>query len=108
VGSPSFTDPTDLDATGVFTQWTIRRTCGALDSGRGIFLNYQLTFRGQPVPVNFRPEYEDLTMDDLPHLIAVIDKIIPEVLGNQFALRTRECFDMQSIKAITDALDESG
>lgn len=102
----SITEPVSLDATDVFSEWTIRRTCGELDPGPGIFLHYQLMCRGRPVPVEFYPEYEDLTMDDLPHLIAVIEKVVHEWLGNLLALRFREFSDAQGEQALADVFDE--
>ncbi len=100
------TEPVNLDASGVFSEWTIRRTCGELDPGPGIFLRYQLMCRGRTVPVEFYPKYEDLTKDDLPHLIAVIEKVVHEWLGNLLALRFREFLDAQYEQAITEVLDE--
>lgn len=100
------TEPVNLDAAAVFSEWTIRRTCGELDPGPGIFLRYELLCRGRPI-VGFLPTYEDLTMDSLPHLIAVIEKILPEVLSNSLALRLREVQDVEYARGIADAFDET-
>ena len=104
----SITKPVNLDASGVFSEWTIRRTCGELDPGPGIFLHYQLMCRGRAVPVGCYPEYKDLTMDDLPHLIAVIEKVVHEWLGNLLALRFREFLDIDYERSLADALEEIG
>ena len=104
----SITEPVNLDASGVFAEWIIRRTCGELDPGPGIFLHYQLMCRGRSVPVGFYPEYKDLTMDDLPHLIAVIEKIIHEWLGDLLTLRFGEFLDMETERALADAFEDTG
>ena len=103
----SITEPVNLDASGVCSEWTMRRTCGELDPGPGIFVHYQLMCRGRPVPVEFYPKYEDLTMDDLPHLVAVLEKVVQEWLGNLLVLRFREFLYMQYAQAIADAFDET-
>lgn len=46
-----FAEPPNPDAAGVFFEWATHRTCGESDSGSGIFLSYQLTFRSRPLTV---------------------------------------------------------
>ena len=66
--SKPITGATQLDAADVFSTWSTRRTCGELDGRQGVFLHYELMCGDFPV-VEFFPKYEDLTVDDLPHLV---------------------------------------